>query len=460
MLMEKHFSPKEPTSEPLLPASAKEAWRGMISEAAMDRLLASEGVKPGRKSRKVSDGEVAGAIVMRHLSRKGGLAAGGAMLEAAQMSEAAYSQRRAGLPVGLFERLCTMALGPIASPEYEPDAFVHGQRVVALDGTTFQMANTEAILGKVAKRKSGDAENGFPLLQMVVSIEVATYAPLSARVSTERSEVAMLEELAAELPERCLVIADRGFGTAPSAFKLERCLRPKGSDFLLRIRENLNVEQGERLADGSHIVHMPLYDPEHRGMVLEEVKLREIHLILITRDKREVKLRFWTSLTNAETHPSEMLGELYAARWEIEGYFRSLKNFVHDGTLLHSQTAETALQDAFCIVIASHLEARARQVAARATNLKVKLLSLAKTIDLITGFWQFCTLAQDMLNAEQLTTLYQRLFTQIATYAKTQPRRARTCQRAKRQIQSTFPKVKKRTYSKGPTKLSKPQELA
>lgn len=161
-------------------------------------------------------------------------------------------------------------------------------------------------------------------------------------------------------------------------------------------------------------------------MVKEVQRVREVHLTLTTRDGEEVALRLWTSLRNPLIHTAEALGELYAQRWEIEGYYRHLKHAVHDGTLLESQTPETALQDAYCIVLASHLEARARLEAARASKSNLKLLSLPKTIDLIVGLWQFCQLAQDMLADAQIRLLHERLYAKIARFCTTRKRRDRT----------------------------------
>lgn len=115
-------------------SGAAGVWRRRVPDALMERLLQEQGVPVGRKSRKVGDGGVAGAIVMRHLRGVGGLAAGGSLLQNKGMSESAYAQRRADLPKELFDRLCALTLGAIAEQEHEPEAFLQGRRLVAIDG--------------------------------------------------------------------------------------------------------------------------------------------------------------------------------------------------------------------------------------------------------------------------------------------------------------------------------------
>lgn len=61
----------------------------------MHRLFAAKGVPRGWSSRRVGDLDLVGAVVMRQVKGTGAVAAGGAMLQNAEMSELSFAQRRA-----------------------------------------------------------------------------------------------------------------------------------------------------------------------------------------------------------------------------------------------------------------------------------------------------------------------------------------------------------------------------
>ena len=61
------------------------------------------------------------------------------------ITDGALSQRRALLPMELFEQIMAAALKPKAQPAQHPGAFYHGLRLCGLDGRQFSVSNTPQI---------------------------------------------------------------------------------------------------------------------------------------------------------------------------------------------------------------------------------------------------------------------------------------------------------------------------
>jgi hypothetical protein len=61
------------------------------------------------------------------------------------ITDGALSQRRALLPVAVFEAMMKAALQPKADPKSHPEAFYHGLRLCGVDGSTFSVTHTPQV---------------------------------------------------------------------------------------------------------------------------------------------------------------------------------------------------------------------------------------------------------------------------------------------------------------------------
>jgi len=127
-------------------------------------------------------------------------------------SKSAIFQARARLgsePVAaLFERVAQ----PIGAQD-APGVWLAGRRLVAIEGTCLDVADTAANaehFGRPGVNKGEQA--AFPQARMVALAECGTHAMFAAKVGTYRqSEASLAEDLLARLEPGMLLTADRGF---------------------------------------------------------------------------------------------------------------------------------------------------------------------------------------------------------------------------------------------------------
>jgi hypothetical protein len=76
-------------------------------------------------------------------------------------------------------------------------------------------------------------------------------------------------------------------------------------------------------------------------------------------------------------------------------------------------------------------------------------ISFLKTLEALRGLWQFLKVTSDLLSAKDVTLVVQRTMCQLAEMAIPK-RRQRSCPRALRQPVSSWPRLRKNTYRRGP----------
>lgn len=149
----------------------------------MERIIAAHApVLPGRPPR-VTSAQLCAGLVYHHLQPRGTLAEHLEALTGEHLSDSAASQRRLKMPSAVFERILEVALGPLAEPARQPEAFHAGLRLVGIDGTQFSLQNTPAILGSMSKAASRRLDAAFAKLGCAVLVELGTHAPLAAAIA-------------------------------------------------------------------------------------------------------------------------------------------------------------------------------------------------------------------------------------------------------------------------------------
>jgi hypothetical protein len=250
------------------------------------------------------------------------------------------------------------------------------------------------------------------------------------------SEAALARRVMQALPEQCLLLGDRLYGTAKWVIEWWGLCRARRSHFLVRVRRNLKARVLEVLPDGSAWVELIGRDEAGRK---QRVTVREIRGRVLGRGGKVTVVRLWTSLLDAEKHPARELIELYAQRWELELSYRELKIELRGGELLASHTVETAAQELACVVIAEAVVARVRAAAGGAAVLRV---SFAKVVAVMEGVWLTLAVGAGVLSGRQEAAVVRRALVYLAEVMSA-PRRARSCPRAVRQPVTGWPRLTK-----------------
>lgn len=236
-------------------------------------------------------------------------------------SKSAIFQARARLGFEPVRDLFTKVARPLAGPD-TPGAWLAGRRLVAIDGTVLDLADTtvnEEFFGRPASSRGEKA--AFPQARVVALAECGTHAILDAEVGPSRtSEVAMARELVGRLQPGMLVLADRGF----YGFHLCKQAVDTGANLLWRVKTNLRPRYLETLDDGSWLARIvPTSGPNRQAT--EPLLVRVIdYTINDGRDSPE-QYRLLATILDPAVASAGDLAAVYAERWEIENTFDELK---------------------------------------------------------------------------------------------------------------------------------------
>ena len=269
-------------------------------------------------------------------------------------SKSAIFQARARLGVAPLAQLFARTCRPLATPSTPgtpgtPGAFYRDWRVVSIDGTTLDVADTAANDAAFGRPGSGRGEgSAFPQLRLVAVAECGTHAVTAVAMGPYATgEVSLAKELveAGAVGPGMLVLADRGF----TAFPLWDAAAATGADLVWRAKGNAVLPVLERLADGSfrsEIVATP--DKRTRANV-RPVRVIEYAVADPGRPQAQgLTYRLLTTITDPAAAPAADLAGLYAERWEFETALDELKTHQRGPrVVLRSKTPDGVRQEAY-----------------------------------------------------------------------------------------------------------------
>jgi hypothetical protein len=196
-------------------------------------------------------------------------------------STAAIWKARLRLGVDPVKQLFVTVCSPLADRGTR-GAFYRDWRVVAVDGTTFDLpdtvANVEAF-GRPPRSGRGEKDVGYPQIRMVGLVECGTHVVFDAAVGPLRTgEHALAREVSASLRPGMLVLADRGF----FGVDLWRTATATGADLLWRVRKDIVLAVVEQLPDGSYLSE--IFDQRDIHHTRAGVRVRVVEYTIAGRD--------------------------------------------------------------------------------------------------------------------------------------------------------------------------------
>lgn len=424
-----------------------QAFATLVSETLCLDIFARHGPRGAGKP-KLSPWQWLMARVYHAFAMTGSFSTHVKQITATRVSDSALSQRGQSIGWELFLEVLREVLQPLADPARHGRAFYHGLRLLALDGTRLNLRNTPAMAKGAKKNRcsKGSGEPAFAQLLGVVLVELGLHQPLNAALGWQgEGESTLARQLLAAkaLPERCLLLGDRLFGSPWLMWTLLPLLDAVGGALLLRARTDLKAKRLKPLADGSWLVEIRVVDPATKRKV-GTILVREILADIRTEAAGSpLRLRLWTSLLDDAAHPAMELAELYAARWEHELFYREIKSHLHRRhNLLDAQTPETAAQEVIAMLLAAAMLATQREAVAVAAKVEVLRISFAQVHEQTAALCMLFELGHDLISPEQRAEWTRRALAQLAQTAIIQKRKPRSCQRALRQPVKNWPKMK------------------
>jgi hypothetical protein len=237
----------------------------------------------------------------------------------------------------LFERVAE----PLAT-EGTPGCWLAGRRLVAIDGTCVDLADTpanDAHFGRPGVNKG--ERSAFPQARVVALAECGTHAMFDAAIGPyTTSENALSGDLLARLRPGMLCLADRGF----YSFTAWQNASATGADLLWRVRDNLRLDSVTDLPDGSWLADV--FDSVADRRRQRPVRVRVVEYTVA--DGREPTGPYWllTTILDPDQAPALELAGAYAQRWEIETAFDELKTHQRGPRqVLRSKSPDLVLQE-------------------------------------------------------------------------------------------------------------------
>jgi hypothetical protein len=261
-------------------------------------------------------------------------------------SQVAITKARTRLGPEPLAELFTRAAVPIATPA-TPGAFYRSWRLVSIDGTTFDVADTEANAAELGRAGTGRGDgSAFPQLRVVALGECGTHAVISAAMdSYSVGEVTLAKQVVTSLVPDMLCLADRGF-TAHPLFALAAAT---GAALLWRAKGNAVLPVLERFDDGSFRSELVASNDKRSRDNVVPVRVLEYAIDDEGRPGAQgTRYRLVTTILDPAAAPANELAALYAERWEIESIFDELKTHQRGPrVILRSKTPTGAHQEAW-----------------------------------------------------------------------------------------------------------------
>lgn len=305
----------------------------------------------------------------------------------ASMAKSAVAKARARLgeePLKwLFER-CSEKWGHESARRHE----WRGLAVYGVDGTTTRVPDSADNRGFFGSQYSGKEKglSGYPLARIVTLMALRSHLVVAAAIGPYSDERTMAKGLWSKLPNKSLVIVDRGFLAANILIPVHS--EQEERHWLTRAKSNAKWKALKRLGAGDELV--------------------EVEVSASTRKEHPSLPRFWTmrairyqrngfppqtlltSLCDNKAYPAREIRELYHERWELELGFNEVKTVILDRQeAIRSKTPPGAMQELWAIGLVYNLVRLEIERAASEAGVPPTRVSFIMSLRLIRDEWMW-----------------------------------------------------------------------
>jgi Insertion element 4 transposase N-terminal/Transposase DDE domain len=300
-------------------------------------------------------------------------------------STPAIAKARARLGAEPLRRLFAEVARPLASPDTK-GAWYRGWRVLAVDGTTLDVADTLANERAFGRPKTHRGERtAFPQVRVVGLAECGTHALIDAAMGPlakgETTLAAGLLRADGVLGQGVLVLADRLFVDAA----LWRKAAATGADLVWRTKTNAVLPVLELLEDGSYLSQIRAATDRRHGIAPTVVRVVEYTLGKDPgRLAQPAPIRLLTTILDRAQAPATELAALYQQRWEFETTLDELKTHQRGPKqVLRSRSPEMVAQEVWAMLLVHHAIRRLMHQAALDHHLDPDRLSFTRSLRIV-----------------------------------------------------------------------------
>jgi len=278
---------------------------------------------------------------------------------------------RQRLGVAPLRRLFELVVRLLATPS-TPGAFYHGWRLMAVDGTVYNVPDSKANAQAFGRPSGGHRGDGaFPQVRKLSLVEVGTHVEVAfvakgikePNSGEQRLMPGLLRHLFADM----LLLWDRGF----FSYALWKDVTARGTQLLVRVKSRLVLQSVQGLGDGSYLAKLypRANDRAHdrNGIVVRVIRYQLNDPQRVGHGQEHVLL---TTLMDEVEYPALELVLMYHERWEIELVFDEQKTHqnpwrVTKSADLRSETPLGVLQELYALSL-GHFVVRSVMVQAAA----------------------------------------------------------------------------------------------
>jgi hypothetical protein len=285
-------------------------------------------------------------------------------------SDGSITNARKRLTSAPFELMFTQVAG-VVSVAGDEGAFRFGRRLVATDGTVFDLADTAANRAEFAVPSGG----AFPQARLVALAECGGLSLIGAVFdSIAVGERELFERLLGHLDSTMLLLADRGF---PS-YELWRKACATGAALAWRVSASFALPVREVLSDGSYLSEVC---GTRAG---ERVTVRVVEYSVKGEDGVSEVFALITTLLDPDEAPALELAAAYADRWRIEVLYDTVKVEIRAGrSVCRSKHPDTSRQELWALLCVYQGLHRLVVRAARAARIDPGRISVLPVLDAV-----------------------------------------------------------------------------
>jgi hypothetical protein len=275
------------------------------------------------------------------------------------------SQARTRLGEAPLRRLYEQVVRPVATRATK-GAWHRTWRLVSLDGSCLDVADTEANRLAFGCPGAGRGESAFPQRRFVALVENGTHVLFGARLGRfADGETTLARDVLTGLRPGMLCLADRQF----FGYALWQAAAATGAELLWRAKHNVRLPRASVLADGSHPTTICPSDKNRRHGT-NGIRVRAVECRLEGVAEAEPLYRLMTTILDPAQAPAAALAALCHERWAeqpkvpratargmaaegIEGALDELKTRLRGArVVLRSKTPALARQEFWGLLLA------------------------------------------------------------------------------------------------------------
>jgi hypothetical protein len=275
------------------------------------------------------------------------------VLKIKDFTKSAFVQKRRKINPEVFKYLTTV-ISDNFYVENNPDVdFLHGFRILAVDGSKISLPFTEELKEAFGVTKNQHKTEVVQALSSVI-YDVLNRIALDAvldNVNSSERELALKHK--PYWKKNDLVIYDRGY---PSYDFINEHITA-GVDTLARVRKNQNTAVIAFVNSRKRTAIVDILPHKGQDLTAKQYDKKttiKVRLVRVDLPCGEIEI-LMTTLLDSQIYPASIFKELYFLRWGIETYYDELKNKLKV-EFFTGYSKSTIMQDFFCAIFISNLQ--------------------------------------------------------------------------------------------------------